>query len=220
MSKSAITASAVVLLFAVTTAPAALIPVVEYSMYDGYAGNGWYNDNGYTGTNVGGYLSGGTGQLTDGSKGNPIQSGYAYSQPYLFWAGFNPEIIFDLGTPQAVGAINTYFLIHNPSATYLPDHVDIAFSLDGVTWGPTLTRTFTLSEQYPDPPYNVAEVNYEILPAPQFGRYAKLTYVREPSHSWMAMDEVEFTSLAPEPTTPLVLTTVAMACLPRRRRVR
>ncbi|HZZ42070.1 MAG TPA: hypothetical protein VFE58_03970 [Tepidisphaeraceae bacterium] len=199
-------------------AHAALLPVVEYDMVDGAEGNGWYNDNSYTGTNTAGYLTGGVGQLTDGSKGNDIGYGYSLAYPYLYWPEFNPEIIFNLGSPSTLTAINTYFLIHNPSATYLPDHVDLSFSFDGSSWSPPITRTFTLDEQYPDPPNNVAETNYQLLSTPQTAQYIKLTYIRSPDHEWMAIDEIEFTGTPlPEPTL-LLLTTLTLFISRKRRR--
>lgn len=198
-------------------APAALIPVVEYRMYDGYGGNGWYHDNGYTGTKVGGYLSGGKGQLTDGSKGNPIGGGYAAATPYIYWANFNPEIIFDLGQVYDVGHIRTYFLIHNSSATYLPDRVDIAFSNDGVTYGPTVSRVFAAEEKNPRGLYNV-EIDYQLLPNDQSGRFVKLTYIRGVGHEWMAFDEVEFSGVVPEPAGLSLLVLPAVAAMRGRRR--
>lgn len=197
-----------------TSASAALIPVVEYRMQDG-ANNGWYNDNGYTGTGHGGYLTGGTGQLTDGYKGHPIGSGYANAIPYVYWANFNPEIIFDLGSVKTVGYIRTYFLIHNQSATYLPDRVDIAFSNDGITYGPTVSRIFTAEEKNPGGLYNI-EIDYQLLPNQQTGRYVKLNYIRGVGNQWMAFDEVEFSAAVPEPAALSLL--LLPALMLRRKR--
>jgi hypothetical protein len=60
------------------------LDVVSYSMPDGANAWGAYYDNKYNGSSVGGFLSGGVGDLTDGVQTASVAAGYGAWAPYVF----------------------------------------------------------------------------------------------------------------------------------------
>jgi hypothetical protein len=80
---------------AVSAAPAATILPTSYEMPSPGNGSFAYQDEQYNGTNSGGYLSGGFGDLTDGIVPPAHWNSYGGSNvPWVGWQSFSPTIIF------------------------------------------------------------------------------------------------------------------------------
>ncbi len=176
-----------------------LIDVTSYSGTDGGpVGHYGYDDNSYSGQRSDGLLSGGEGDLTDGTKNVMVGSGYWNWSPYVMWDGASPVLTFDLGARHDVVSIRTYFNFYPNAAVYIPPSAQIRFSDDGAQFGTAQVRLFDTSERSPGG--NDSTPSYELLSSAGQGRYVELT-LTTPGR-WIALSEVEFSGMpssVPEP---------------------
>lgn len=196
---------AVGILAAATAAQAAPVAVASYSMIDGAPLWGAYYDNLYTGSNNGGFLSGGTGDLTDGVLSASVAAGYGAWAPYVLWYNLSPVITFDLGAVHTLDSVMAYFKYYPQAAVYIPESVGVRFSTDGVNFGASQLRSLAPAERY----LAANDMNgiYQLLAAPGVGRYVELTLNNLPENAWIALSEVVFdgslggASNVPEPAS-------------------
>lgn len=180
------------------SAAASHLGVVAYSMPDGANLHGAYYDNSYSGTNSGGFLSGGVGDLTDGVESASVSAGYGAWAPYVLWDGQSPVITFDLGVSSSVSEINTFFKYYPSAAVYIPESIGIRVSSNGTSFTSLNPRTFSETELAPGG--NDANGIYQLLSTPATGRYFELTLNNQPNNRWLALSEVTFKgSVAPVP---------------------
>lgn len=174
------------------------ITVASYSMQDGANAWGAYYDNAYTGSrSPSGFLSGGTGDLTDGVLTASVAAGYGAWAPYVLWDGQSPVITFDLGATHTVNNITAYFKYYPGAAVYIPESVNLRFSNDGLNFGSDQLRTFTSSEASPGG--NDSDGIYQLLTTSASGRYVELTLNNNPANRWIALSEVTFDGTASAP---------------------
>ena len=164
------------------------ITVQSYSMPDGPALFGAYNDNLYNGTNVNGFLSGGVGDLTDGVLTAQVTQGYAAWAPYVLWQ-IQPTITFDLGSLYVVSNVTSYFKYYPQAGVYIPDFVGLRISNDGINFTAIQSRIFSPAELVPGG--NDANGIYQLLPSMVTARYIELT-LNNPNAVWLALSEVTF----------------------------
>jgi MYXO-CTERM domain-containing protein len=216
------TAAGIATLLAAAAAHAGPLTVSSYSMPNGASGNYYgYGDNGYPGSNASGaFLSGGTGDLTDGVLGGNIGSTATNWVPYVLWQNTNPTITFDLGSTQSVNRLSGHFLAFGQVAVYLPDAARISYSLDNINYfGETLV-------DFVHTPVSPSEQRWLTLAtAAQQARYVQVQWLREPGNQWMALSEValSFESTGgstgvPEPTSAALALAALGALAPARRR--
>jgi F5/8 type C domain len=174
------------------------ITVTSYSMQDGANAWGAYYDNAYTGSHSpSGFLSGGTGDLTDGGLTASVAAGYGAWAPYVLWYGQSPVITFDLGATHTVNNITAYFKYFPSAAVYIPASAHLRFSNDGLNFGSDQLRTFTAAET--NPGGNDSNGIYQLLATPASGRYVELTLNNDPANLWIALSEVTFDGSATSP---------------------
>ncbi len=207
------------------TAAQAHLTVVSYTMTDGADLHGAYYDNAYNGTrDANRWLSGGTGDLTDGVTSVSVAAGYGAWAPYVLWDGLSPVITFDLGGPFTLSSVTTYFKFYPQAAVYMPGSMSLRYSDDGLNFGAAQLRSLSDVERAPGG--NDSDGVFELLSGAAQGRYVELTLNNGPENRWLALAEVQFdgtpggTALdpnrVPEPaSTALVL--LALAALGRSR---
>lgn len=168
------------------------IVVSSYSMQDGADLHGAYYDNLYSGArSSSGYLTGGTGDLTDGVTSASVVYGYGAWAPYVMWDGLSPVITFDLGATYTLSTITAHFKYYASAAVFMPGSVDLRFSDDGTNFGATQSRLLSAAER------NVAGGDnsdgvFELLTTPGSGRYVQVTLGNGPENRWLALAEVSF----------------------------
>jgi len=195
--------STLVALSATSAWAAGPLAVQAYGMYDWSRdnSNSWYQDGSYNGTVSGGWLSGGTGELTDGLSGASVAGGYSAWDSYVLWDGYSPAISFDLGSRFEVQSIAASFVTNPTAAVYVPPSVNVAFSeVEGVFGAGT---TVSLSAA---PAGDDMRFTRELLVAPGNGRYVQVSFT-SPGR-WMALSEVAFSgqaSAVPEPESLALL---------------
>ncbi|OGA99067.1 MAG: hypothetical protein A3E25_04110 [Burkholderiales bacterium RIFCSPHIGHO2_12_FULL_69_20] len=200
------------------------IAVSAYSMPDGVDLWGAYFDNAYNGTrSATRYLSGGTGDLTDGVLSASVSAGYGAWAPYVMWDEQSPTITFDLGSTHTVNSVMAYFKYYPQAAVYMPGSLSLRFSSDGVNYGSTQLRTLSVSERVPGG--NDSNGIFELLTSPGNGRFVELTLNNGPENRWLALSEVVFdgtpgaASSVPEPgSAGLLLVALAGLGWAQRRR--
>jgi hypothetical protein len=206
-------------MLAVSLQAEASIPVQSYAMYDWSSVNSWdwYSDQTYSGDRNSGWLSGGTGELTDGFVARGVGAGYSDWSPYVLWDGSSPVITFDLGERYRVDSVVASFLAYPNAAVYIPLSAMLRFSDDGLTFGSLITHVFTAAERALG---NDVQASYALLAAPVSGRFVELTL--ETPDRWIALSEVTFAGMAapvPEPETyPLMLAGLGLVGFAARRR--
>jgi hypothetical protein len=169
----------------------ASISVMSYEMQDGANLHGAYYDNQYNGAHsAGGYLSGGTGDLTDGVLSADVSAGYGAWAPYVLWDGASPVLIFDLGAVYELSSMATYFKYYGQAAVYMPASMGLRFSDDGVHFGPAQLRSLTAAER--NPGGDNSNAAFELLSSNASGRYIELTLNNGPENRWLALGEVVF----------------------------
>lgn len=167
------------------------IVVSSYSMPDGANLHGAYYDNLYNGSqSPAGFLSGGTGDLTDGVLSASVAAGYGAWAPYVMWDGQSPTITFDLGSIHTVSSVKAYFKYYPQAAVYMPGSVNLRFSSDGLNYGSTQLRSLSVSERVPGG--NDSNGIFELLTSPGSGRFVELTLNNGPEGRWLALAEVVF----------------------------
>ncbi len=172
-------------------AQAAPLVVSSYAMQDGADLHGAYYDNLYNGTrSPSGYLSGGTGDLTDGVTSVSVAAGYGAWTPYVLWDGLSPVITFDLGAVYTFSTITAYFKFYPQAAVYMPGSLGLRFSDDGSNFGATQLRTLTAGERVPGG--DNSDGIFELLTSADSGRYVELTLNNGPENRWLALAEVAF----------------------------
>ncbi|MCX7098817.1 MAG: discoidin domain-containing protein [Methylococcales bacterium] len=171
------------------TANADPITVATYSMVDG-APNNLYYDNTYTGSNNAGFLSGGKGDLTDGTLTASVALGYDHWAPYVLWDGKSPVITFDLGDEYTLNSVTGYFKFYASAAVYLPSSVGLRFSNDGVNFSFAQLRPFSAAERSSGA--DDSNGIFELLPTIASARYVELTLNDGPENRWIALSEVTF----------------------------
>jgi hexosaminidase len=87
------------------------------------------------------YSSGGAFTLIDGIKGVTPW----YSKEWLGFSGINCEAVIDLGTEKPIGKIKIGLLQDAASWIYLPDSVDISYSLDSINFAPYFNQHLFIS---------------------------------------------------------------------------
>jgi MYXO-CTERM domain-containing protein len=181
-----------------------------------------YGDNAYGGSNGhGAWLSGGTGDLTNGVLGGDIGSDARNWVPYVLWLNFNPTITFDLGSTQAVNQLDAHFLAFGRAGVYLPGAAALRFSLDGSSYfGQTLV-------DFDHAPVASSEQRWlSLQTTTQQARYVQVEWLRDSGRPWMALSEVSLSYNAPataqgvpEPaSTALALAALGALAATRRRR--
>ncbi len=214
---------AAAILAASAAAQAAPITVATYSMPDGAPYFGAYYDNAYTGSNTGGFLSGGKGDLTDGVFGTSVVTGYGAWSPYVLWYQQSPVITFDLGAIHTLDSVTTYFKYYSSAAVYIPASVGVRFSSDGISFGATQVRSLSSTERYLSD--NMDGI-YQLLATPGVGRYVELTLNNLPENAWIALAEVVFdgslggVSNVPEPASGALILAALAAMGLRGKRAR
>lgn len=205
-SRSA-TAALSTALLATLAAPAAqagptfqTLAVSSYAMWDGPNNGYGYNDGSYNGSNQGGFLSGGTGDLSDGAYGMQVGAGYHAWAPYVLWYRSSPTITFDLGSVQTVDSVVGHFLAYPGAAVYMPALSAVRFSNDGLNWSPQLSQALSTPAFGNDTP-----VALNLLAAAGSGRYVELSLTTP--GAWIALSEVVLSqqiSPVPEPASGLL----------------
>jgi len=193
------------------------IIVSSYSMPDGADLHGAYFDNLYTGTSDSNrYLSGGTGDLTDGVLTSSVVAGYGAWAPYVLWIGQSPKITFDLGGLYALTDVTAYFKYYPQAAVYIPGSVSLRFSSDGVNFGSAQQRLFDNTERVPGG--NDSNGIYHLLGGSATAQFVELTLNNGPENYWLALSEVVFdgatataANSVPEPGTGALLFGAAIA---------
>jgi MYXO-CTERM domain-containing protein len=216
--------SAAAALLLATTAQAGPLTVSSYSMVNGATGNfAGYGDNAYNGSNVGGFLSGGTGDLTDGVLGGNVLAGGLDWYPYVLWLYTDPTITFDLGSAQSVNQLSAHFSAFGQAGVYLPGAALLRYSLDGSSFFGDTTFSFDHG------PVGADEQRLLVLEtATQQARYVQVQWQRDSSSPWMALSEVSLsnaeptgTNGVPEPASgALALAALGALALARHRRSR
>ena len=171
-----------------SSAHALPITVQSYSMLDGPALFGAYNDNLYNGTNVNGFLSGGVGDLTDGVLTASVGAGYGAWAPYVLWQ-ISPIITFDLGGLYDVSNLTSYFKYYPQAGVYIPGSIGLRISNDRINFTTIQSRIFSPAELVPGG--NDANGIYQLLPSTVTARYIELT-LSNPNAFWLALSEVTF----------------------------
>ena len=167
------------------------IVVASYSMPDGADLHGAYFDNLYNGTSDSNrFLSGGTGDLTDGVLTASVVAGYGAWAPYVLWDGLSPKITFDLGGLYALTDVTAYFKYYPQAAVYIPGSVSLRFSSDGVSFGSAQQRLFDNTERVPGG--NDSDGVYQLLVGPATARFVEMTLNNGPENRWLALSEVTF----------------------------
>ena len=171
---------------------AAGIVVSSYSMVDGAPLHGAYYDNLYNGNHgPDGWLSGGTGDLTDGVTSASVVAGYGAWAPYVMWDAQSPVILFDLGESYRLSRITSYFKYYAQAAVYMPGAMSLRFSSDGLHFGSSQLRTLSAAERLPGA--DNSDGVFELLNGSQAaGRYVELSLHNGPEQRWLALGEVVF----------------------------
>ncbi len=212
-------AAAIALLVGVAAAHAGPLTVASYSMPNGASGiYDGYGDNAYSGSNIAGFLSGGTGDLTNGVLGGNIGNTTTNWVPYVLWRNTSPTITFDLGSTQSVNRLEGHFLAFGAAGVYLPGAAQLRYSLDNLSFfGETLV-------DFVHTPVSASEQRWLTLEtATQQARYVQVQWLRDTGREWMALSEVslafEDTSTGvPEPASAaLVLAALGALATVRRR---
>lgn len=189
-------------------AEAAATPIapVTYEMIDGDG----YVDSLYSGTEVGGHLSGGLGELTDGGIAADEYS--VNPAPYVCWFSQNPTITFDFARVISLASVTSCYEHETPFSGV---HTPKEFSF-GVVGGPSLIQT--VIDQAGDAPQSTTLTFATDL----VGQYFDMTIVQGVTGdtSWAMVSEVAFTSASlPLPKgLPLMLAGLGMPGWTGRRR--
>ena len=199
-----------VLAAASTAAP---IAPVSYDMINGNgrASGGSFNywDRQYDGlvstTTDGAFLSGGTGDLTDGviATQNWFQvENTAGTGPYVGWLQVNPTITFNFDPGTSINAISLHLDDSNGAGGVAPP---ISVRIEAAGYD----ETFQVADPPSGAPFSVTYDNLS-LTGP-----VDITLTRQ--NAWIFLSEVEFDGTVPAPA-PMVV--AALALLALRRRVR
>jgi hypothetical protein len=148
------------------------LAIVSYSMENGEAGAQTYFDDTYGGPGAtgnpnvaGSLLSGGLGQLTNGSLAVPPDI-----VEWIGWNVINPTITFDLGTTKTINSVSFH------AANFSPGYYDIAapgsanrwYSQDNVTFTSLGTYTTTVADRSGD------DTRWVDIPFGATARYARV----------------------------------------------
>jgi hypothetical protein len=193
------------------------IVVSSYSMPDGADLHDAYFDNLYDGDiDSNRFLSGGTGELTDGVLTATVTAGYGAWAPYVLWDATSPKITFDLGGLYALTDVTAYFKYYPQAAVYIPASVSLRFSSDGVSFGSAQQRLFDNAERVPGG--NDSDGIYQLLVGSVSAQFVELTLNNGPENRWLALSEVVFDGAptaamnnVPEPGTGALLFGAAIA---------
>lgn len=123
---------------ALAPANAAVVNPTSYSMINGGVGVFQYMDDVYTGTDSGGFLSGGVGELTDGV----IATGpwFTTPGPYVGWRYISPEITFNFAGAIDLASAKFFFDDAKGSGgVFLPDSLSFDFGSGFQLGTPTVT---------------------------------------------------------------------------------
>ncbi|MGA2498115.1 MAG: Ig-like domain-containing protein, partial [Tepidisphaeraceae bacterium] len=178
------------------TAPSGTnVKPISYDMRNGDTGSYHYWDDTYNGTGNttqnDAWLSGGTGQLTDGILGSDVwyaDLGHGPAYEWVGWVNTPPVITFDFGHLQSFS--NIAFLCNNytsPGDVALPGSVTVEFSNDDVNFSQPATYTTTAAERADK------SVRWITLPVQETARYVQATFTLG-NGSWIFLSEVNFTA--------------------------
>lgn len=178
-------------------AHADIVPVHSYDMINGRSGFQRYIDETYNGMGNplvdSSFLSGGTGQLTDGVVGgNDILANGSFE--WLGWFEVQPSIRFDFGQPARLDT----FSVHAASVSFfgdvdLPGTITIDFSDDGVNFANPIVRTTTRPER-DNPLSQWIDTDLGGVTA----RYAR-AFFTDGDQPWIFLSETQFTGVLPTP---------------------
>jgi hypothetical protein len=119
-------------------AGAAVINPTTYSTINGGIGSFNYADDAYTGTNIGGFLSGGLGELTDGIVATARWN--STPGPYVGWRFISPEITFSFEPLDDLAKVTFFFDdAQGAGGVFLPGSLSFDFGSGYVLGTPTIT---------------------------------------------------------------------------------
>jgi PEP-CTERM motif len=160
---------------------AAIVPPVTYETPTPDNGVFGYQDDTYNGTNSGGMLTGGTGDLTDGV----IAPGHWFTTPtpWVGWANSDPTLVFRFASGTILDTVDFYFdNAMGAGAVQLPRSVTLSFDGGPLMITPTIT-TDAIIGRYS---YNLGGIMTSSLTA---------TLVR--SDQWVMLTEATFNGTNP-----------------------
>jgi hypothetical protein len=166
---------------------AAVISPVSYAMIDGGSGVFPYQDDSYSGTNMGGFLSGGLGELTDGVIAS--QHWNVTPGPYVGWRFISPEITFNFAPLADLANVTFRFDDANGIGNvFLPDSLSFDFGSGFTAATPTVTSEGVLG---------VFSYNFTGINASTF------TVRIDSAREWVMLTEVSFNgTMAPTGGVP------------------
>lgn len=160
---------------------AAIVEPVTYEAPTPNNGVFGYQDDTYNGTNIGGMLSGGTGDLTDGV----VAPGHWFTtpRPWVGWANADPTLVFRFAPGTILDTVDFYFdNAQGAGAVRLPRSVTLGFDGGPLSITPTIT-TDAIIGRYS---YNLGGIVTSSLTA---------TFVR--ADQWVMLTEADFTGTNP-----------------------
>lgn len=164
-----------------TSAQAASVLPTSYEVQLPNNGVFAYQDDSYSGTNINGFLSGGTGDLTDGT----IAAAHWFTTPgpWVGWSDVNPEIVFRFTTGTVINTIDFYFdNAMGAGAVSLPTAVQLSYLGGSINVLPTITTDNILGRYS----YDIGSLGLTSLSA---------RLIR--SNQWTMLTEVDFTGTNP-----------------------
>ncbi len=198
-------------------AGAGLVPVQSYDMVNGRSGFQRYVDETYTGAGNpladSSFLSGGTGQLTDGADGGDDILANS-SLPWVGWREVQPSIRFDFGHAVRLDL----FEVHAASISAmfgdvdLPGTITVDFSDDGTTFVNPVVRTTSPTERA-----NPLSQWIDVSLGGMVARYARARFA-DGDQPWLFFSETRFGGVVPAPGAGALALVGAVLAGRRRRR--
>ena len=151
------------------------------------------------------------------------QHGYAY--PWVGWIPGPVQIVFDMGGQYTFNQVGVHSCFEFSSGTAPPSFLSVEFSNDGVSYFGLAEHDYEISWYWPDHEVYWLTVDTQ----PTIARYAKIhiqNVFNSGFYRWCMVDEVsingmdgaQFAASVPEPSSLVVLGTLLIPLLFRRRR--
>lgn len=185
--KHIILAGALALLSAAGAAQAVTVTPTSYAMPQGGTGSYAYRDDTYSGTSSGGYLSGGTGDLTDGVIAT--QNWFTTPGLYVGWNGYSPTITWNFDQAYKFTSMTFWFDDSNGAGGVRPP---ASVTLSGGGSG----ATYSVPDPEPARPFAFT------IDLSGYDAMASFTTRINQRYQWIMLSEVTFDAQLPAVPLP------------------